>query len=293
MRSKLRKRWAAISFILPALILHGIVVFGPSVASISFAFTKWSGIGSPVYIGLQNFIAIFTQDRVFRLALTNNIKWIIMFVPVSLLLGLVAALLIRNVTRGKVFRILLFLPPTIATVVVVRIWQSIYHPFAGINNVLEKFELNFMTQLWLGDPNVVMYSIATAGIWQYWGLVMVIFLSGLQQIDYTLYEAARIDGANKYQLFRHITLPLLRPTLVFIFVLTLIWSWGVFDIIYVMTQAGPGHASEVITTWIYTKAFYTFEAGYACALASTLVVFASTAVVLFVYLRRKGWEEVA
>lgn len=281
-------------FILPAIVLHGIVVFIPSVASILLAFTRWSGLGKPEFIGLQNFIDIFTHDEVFKLTLVNNIKWIILYVPFSLLLGLLAALLIQSIKSGSsktVFRIIFFLPPTIATIAVARIWQSIYHPFAGINKILSDIGLDFFTRSWLGDPNIVIYSVAVVGIWHYWGLVMVIFLSGLQQIDPTFYEAAKIDGANQYQLFWHVTLPLLRPTLIFISVLTMIWSWNVFDIIYIMTQGGPGHASDVITTYLYSKAFQTFEAGYACALAVTLMLFASIAIFLFVYIRRKGWEE--
>jgi len=292
LRLKLRKKWVALLFILPAVALHGIVVFGPSVVSVGLAFTKWSGFGKPVFVGLQNFVTIFAHDRVFRLALLNNIKWIAVFVPASLLLGLSAALLIRNVMRGRLFRALFFIPPTIAIVVVARMWQSIYHPFAGINKVLEDLGLGFMAQSWLGDPGGVIYSIAIIGVWHYWGLAMVMFLSGLQQIDPALYEAARIDGANRYQLFRYVTLSLIRPTLVFILIITMIWSWAVFDIIYVTTQAGPGHASEVITTWLYSKAFFMYEAGYASALALTLVLFASTVIVMFIYIRKKRLEEV-
>jgi raffinose/stachyose/melibiose transport system permease protein len=221
----------------------------------------------------------------------NNLRWLAFFLTVPMILGLGGALVLSNIQRGQiVYRTVLFLPYILSSVIVGRLFQSLYHPFYGINQLLEAAGMEWATRTWLGDPATALYAVANASNWHWWPFPLVVFLGALQQIDRALYESAAIEGANPWQTFRYVTLPLLRPTLVFLLLMTLIWGFMTFDYIYVMTKGGPGNSSEVMATWIYSQAVDFRRAGYASALAVTLGLITAGVIAAYVYLRRRGWE---
>jgi raffinose/stachyose/melibiose transport system permease protein len=275
----------------PALLIHVAVVGIPSILTLAFSTLDWNIIGPMRFIGLANFREIFADDHVFRMAFVNNVRWLIFFLTVPMVLGMAAALVLSHIERGQIiYRTVLFLPYILSSVIVGRLFQSLYHPFYGINLILEAWGLDGLTRTWLGDPNVALYAVATASTWHWWPFPMVVFLGALQQIDRTLYESASIEGADGWQSFRYVTLPLLRPTLIFLLLMTLIWGFMTFDYIYVMTKGGPGNSTEVMATWIYTQAVDFRRAGYASALAVMLGLITAGVIAGYTYLRRRGWE---
>ncbi|NLA58854.1 MAG: sugar ABC transporter permease [Firmicutes bacterium] len=277
-------------FLSPLLIVNILVILGPGVGSVYFALTKWSGLGAAEFIGLANF-ARMLEDPVYHKALTNNVKWTIIFLTVPIAMSLVAAYLLSAVKKGQlVFRLAFFLPYVLPSVVNAHIWQTLFHPFRGIGAQLRKAGYPFLDLKFFGDTNIVLYSIAFVDNWHWWGFLVVVFLAAMQGIDPSLYEAARIDGANRFAQFRYITIPGIRPTLVFMMLMTTIWSFLVFDYIYILTQGGPANASEVLGTYAYKLAFTRFEAGYAAAVGVTMSIITGMIVSLFLYLRRRGWE---
>jgi raffinose/stachyose/melibiose transport system permease protein len=141
-----------------------------------------------------------------------------------------------------------------------------------------------------GNRQVVLYSIAFVDNWHWWGFLVVLYLAAMQAVDPELYEAARLEGANRWQEWRNVTLPGILPTLVFTILMTIIWSFLVFDYIYLLTQGGPAHASEVLATEVFNSAFFRFEVGYAAAIGVSMSFIAALVVLGFVFLRRRGWQ---
>ncbi len=290
---KTRRRRHAIAYLLllPGLLIHIAVVGVPSILTLAFSTLDWSITGPMRFIGLENFREILTEDTVFRMAFGNNLSWLAFFLAVPMIMGLGGALALSNIRRGQiVYRTVIFLPYILSSVIVGRLFQTLYHPFYGINKILEAVGMDWATRTWLGDPNTALYAVANASNWHWWPFTLVIFLGALQQIDPSLYEAAAIEGANSRQVFRFVTLPLLRPTVIFLLLMTLIWGFMTFDYIYVMTKGGPGNSSEVMATWIYTQAVDFRRAGYASALAVMLGLITVGVIAGYTYLRRRGWE---
>src|SRR5690606_19989479 len=191
------------------------------------------------------------------------------------------AFLLSRTTHGQViYRVLFFIPYTLATIVVASIWSNIYSPEYGLTAVLG-VDLNL-----LGDPDTALASVAVANTWQWWGYLMVIFMAAMSSVSPSLYDAARLDGASGWQQFIHITIPDIRPTLVFMALMTVIWSFLVFDYIYIMTGGGPAGATEVVGTLLYTTAFSTYEAGYAAAMGIVLALISVVMVGGYLALRR-------
>jgi raffinose/stachyose/melibiose transport system permease protein len=199
---------------------------------------------------------------------------------------LVAGVLLHTPRLMAFYRVLFFLPVVLPRVVVARLWQWIYHPFYGAAQTL-----GFSSRLLsLGDPNTVIYAIALVGVWCWWGFPLVIFVSALQQVDKSLYEAAIVEGASRIQTYFYVTLPVIRATIIFVIVLVTILSFGVFDLMWIMTWGGPGHASEVMGTLIYKEGIVKLNAGYASALATVLVLLSSAAILAYIFAQKRGWE---
>lgn len=274
----------------PTIALLLLVVGGPIVGTIWLSFTNWNGIAPPEFVGVQNFVAML-QDQVFYKALWNNAKWMIFFLTVPVILGLSIALLISRVKRGKMFyRTVVFLPYIVATVVTAKIWLWIYNPFSGINVKLKEWGLEQFALSWLGDVKTALYAVAAADGWHFFGFLVVLFLVALQQLDKNLEEAAKVEGANRLQILWHVILPQIRPTIVLNYMLIIIWSFAAFDYVFVMTQGGPGNASELLATYMYKLAIYGQQPGYASAVALTMGVFSLLVIVGFGYLKKKGWD---
>ena len=261
----------------PALLLFGIFIVYPMINSIIASFYTFS-LTNPnrVFIGLQNYRELLA-DRIFWLALRNNVVILIGSVAVQVTAGLVlAALLNRGIERGKtIFRTIIFAPMVMSVVAVGILWQLIFNPSFGLlNRFIGLFGVRGPRLGWLGDPDLVIYSILAVASWQYTGFMMVILLAGMQSIPGELYEAAKLDGATEVQSFRFITVPGIRNVLIAATLITMIGAFKIFDLIYVLTLGGPANSSQVLGTYIYQSAFTLSRMGYASAIAVILLVFA-------------------
>jgi multiple sugar transport system permease protein len=239
------------------------------------------------WAGLENFREMFTTDEVFRAALFNTVYFTAVSVPLSVVLGLVTAMLVNQALRGIViFRSIFLLPYVTVTVALSLVWKWIYLPDIGlINSVLGVFGIDGPP--WLTSGTWAMPALILMSVWKGFGYNMVIFLAGLQGIPDHLYDAAKVDGATAWRRFLNVTLPLLSPTTFFVVVISVISSFQVFDQALIMTNGGPGTATTTLVLYIYQKGFQSFEMGYAAAVALVLfaVIFVFT-VVQFLFQRR-------
>lgn len=278
-------------FVLPILSMHLVVVAGPSLAAVYYSLTDWSGIGTANFVGLENYRKLIFEDTTFRRAFRNNVIWLVLFLTIPFTLALTAATLMAPIKRGGMFyRTALFIPYVLPSVITASIWRNLLSPTIGIGPQLKLMGLGGWDQAFLGKSSTSLYAIAFVDNWHFWGFLMVMILAAMQSIGRDVYDAARIDGANRWQEFVHVTIPGIRPTLVFLLLMTAIWSFLVFDYVWILTQGGPAGSSEVLGTWLYKNAFTRFEAGYAAAIGLTMSLFAGAMIGIFAILRRRGWE---
>lgn len=273
------KRWICLLFVLPAFVYHAIVVIVPSLKTVYLSLFDWNGISEPRFIGIQNYIEMFTADTVLPVAFKNTMVWTLIFITIPIILALFVAVCASKVKwhfQQMFYRTVYFMPYVLSASIAGKIWSNFYNPFYGFNVIFEKLGMEKLSSvLWLGEPKIALFAVAFVSNWSWWGFVMVLFISALQQVDPALYESASIDGGNSWQCFLHVTLPGIMPTLVFVISLSLMWSILSFDFVWVMTMGGPGQATEMLSTWIYKNAFVSYRAGYAnaiCVLQSSIVL---------------------
>jgi raffinose/stachyose/melibiose transport system permease protein len=288
---KRRRRLTAWLFMVPLLVVNVLVILGPSVATFYFSFTEWSGIGPAEFVGLENYRDLLA-DGAFWQAMWHNVVWTILFLTVPVAMGLLGAFLLSQIKRFQLFfRIVYFIPYVVASVVNAAIWQNILDPERGIGSALASVGIPFLDGVsFFGNTHLALPSVAFVNIWIWWGFILLLFLTALQSVDQELYDAAKIDGANRWQQFLNVTLPGIRPTFVFVVLLTIINSLLVFDYVFIITRGGPAGASEVVGTLMWKEAFERFEAGYASAMGLGLSFIAGVIVLAFIFLRRRGWE---
>ncbi len=267
------KKWLPIVIFLgPNILGLAIFTFVPIVAGLVLSFTDWDLLSRPGWVGFDNYLALLTQDPLFWLSLKNTFIYALFVIPVGTGLALGLALLLNSGIRGaSVYQAIFFLPYITSTIAIALVWQWIFHPDFGVLNSL--LSLIGVPKLgWLTDRNLALVSVAIVGIWHSLGYNMVILLAGLKTIPSEYYEAARIDGVNARQALVHITLPLLSPTLLFVLTISLIGSFQVFNLVYVMTDGGPGNATLVYIYYLWENAFSFFKMGYASAMAYLLFI---------------------
>ena len=225
------------------------------------------------YVGLQNYEQMFA-DRVFRRSLENTLVYVGVVVPLSVGLGLGAALLIEAGTSLRAFYRTVYFLPVMATLIAMAIvWEFALHPTLGLVNLALK-EFGIRGPDWLHDRAVVLFTLAGIGVWQSLGFNMVLFMAGLQSIPRDLYEAAAVDGVKTgWDRFWHVTWPMLGPVSLFVIVITAIRSFQVFDTVQVLTKGGPNRASEVLLYTMYTEGFEFFRTGYAAAVTMVFLAF--------------------
>jgi multiple sugar transport system permease protein len=279
-----RKRREAITFYLfisPWLLGFLFFTLGPMVLSLYSSFTDWDLLTSPVWVGLQNYSDAFA-DALFYQSLKVTAIYTLLYVPLDLLGGLMLALLVNARMRGvRFFRTVFYLPTVFSGVVFVVVWLWMLNPRGGlINLALSQFGIE--GPRWLMDPDLALYSLVMMSFWG-WGRSMVIFLAGLQTIPGELYEAAAIDGANGWQQFYKVTLPLLTPTIFFNLVLSVIFTFQTFTSAFVATDGGPLDSTLFLVLYIYRQAFQFLNMGYASALA--WILFAIILVLTLVVVR--------
>lgn len=284
-----RKAVAGWLFVLPALALYIYFVVYPFLVSIYYSLTDWDG-AQPVkrFVGLSNYQELLT-DRLMWEALWHNAIWIVIGTAAPILIGLLLGVLLWTGARGRViFRTVYFLPVVLAEVVVAIVWNWIYHPlFGALNQTLRVIGLDSWTRGWLGDPNTALLALLVTAIWSYYGFCFVIIMAGLQNVDVDLVEAATIDGANGWQRFIHVIVPQLSHVITMITAYTLIGGFNVFGIVFVMTQGGPGTATQVIATYTYRMAFQQSELGYGAALSMVMTILSLVTSYIFIRLRER------
>ncbi|MBF0406025.1 MAG: sugar ABC transporter permease [Candidatus Riflebacteria bacterium] len=270
--------WGAYLYLAPVLLILLVFHVMPIFYSLAISLYSWDLIGTPEYVGLENFSRLI-DDPMFYKSIWNTLYYTVVSVPLSIICSLTIALLLNNKIGGLGFyRTVYFIPVITSINAVAIVWTFIYHPdFGLLNKLLEMVGMS--PQRWLQDPFWAMPCIIFMSVWKGLGYNVIIFLAGLQNIPPHLYEAARIDGASLWMQFRHITWPLLTPTTYFVFVMSCIGSFQVFSQVYMMTpRGGPLKSTMVIVYYLYRKAFENFEFGYALAMAFVLfmMIFAIT-----------------
>ncbi|MGX9147693.1 carbohydrate ABC transporter permease [Mesorhizobium sp. 128a] len=270
-RHRLAEIFAAWSLAGPALLLLVILFFLPVFAVFAIALTDWQfGASSFTFVGLANFREVFA-DEGFRTSFVNTILYVAIVVPGTVILGLAIALLIESGKSCRAFYRAVHFLPFMATLTAMAIaWEALLHPTIGlINQALAG--LGLPTANWLRDENTALPVLAIIGIWQNLGYAMVLFLAGLKSIPQDLYDAADIDGADAWlDRLRTVTLPMLGPVTMFIFIVVALRAFETFDTVQVLTQGGPGHASEMLLYTLYRESFQYLRTGYG---ASVAVVF--------------------
>jgi len=287
-RRRLKDNLVAYSFILPNFLGFAIFTLIPMGFSLVLAFMNWDGANRISFAGFDNF-AMLLKDETFRISLFNTFYYVIFTVPLTMLCSLGLALLLNQPLVGSsFFRTTFFFPYIASLVAVAVVWNMLFNPAAGpVNQFL----------MWLGVENPPRWSasvqwamptVIMASIWKGMGYYMVIYLAALQGIPSHLYEAAEMDGANAWNRFRHVTLPMLTPATFFVSIMLTIASFKVFDLILVMTNGGPGRATNVLVMHTYNMAFREFRFGYASAVA--MVLFVIVLVITIVQFRmEKRW----
>ena len=274
-------------FLLPSLLAFCVFIAFPVAASFALAFSKWDILTPPQFIGFQNFVYMFTGDQIFWQVLRNTIYYSVVQVPLNIIMALGLAVALNQKLRGAViYRTLYFVPVVSSIIAVAIVWRWVYDGDWGILNWLLSY-VGIPKQNWLFDPALAMPSVIAMNVWKNMGYNMVLFLAGLQAIPEVYYEAARVDGARSWHLFRHITLPLLSPVMLFVLVISVINSFQVFGAIYIMTRGGPLDATNVLVYHLYFKAFQELQMGYAASLAWVLFSFIFAVTVLQTQLSKR------
>lgn len=277
--------------LLPFLTVNFLVILGPSLSTFWYSLTDWNGIGPATYVGLQNFRDL-THDHNFIDAFRHVIIWTCFFLTVPILMGLLGSFLLSQITRGQMlFRLLFFIPYTIASVVNASMWKNILDTRKGIFAQLDKLGVPGMDGISIfGSTRNALWGVAWVDNWHWWGFLVVVFLAAMQTVDQELFDAVKLDGGGRWREFRDVTVPGILPTLVFILLLTIIASLLVFDYIYIITQGGPAGSTEMVGTLLYETAFEMFEAGYAAAMGVTMTLLSLLIMLGYRMLQRRGWE---
>lgn len=271
-RMERKKMKVAYLFLLPNIIGFFIFMFIPIVMSLAISFTDWDGFGKLNFIGIKNYIKLWS-DEGFLISFVNTLYFTVVFVPVTLGLALFLAVALNAKVKGmKFYRTAYFLPYITSTIAVAVVWQLIYHPSMGpINSLLKSLGME-NPPLWLSSTKWAMTSVIISSIWKSVGYYTVIFLAGIQGISKELYEAANVDGANFWHKFKSITIPMLSPVIFFSFIIAIINSFKVFDMVFTLTGGGPGRSTNVLVYSIYTEAFDKYHFGYSSAMAYVLLL---------------------
>jgi ABC-type sugar transport system permease subunit len=265
-------KWFIAITVLPALAHFGFFTFLPVLFSLALSFTHWTILGSPEFVGIANYIELY-RDPHFLRSLINTIVFAIIYVPLMLGLPLMMALLVNRESRvARFFRGVYFLPVVTSFVVFAIIFKWIFQADSDSMANLIMRGLGLRSRAWLQDPQLALPLLAVLGVLKGAAWNMVYFLAGLQAIPDVLLEAARVDGAGRFSSFRRITLPLLKPTMFFVCVLTTIGAFQVFDSAYLLTRGGPAYATTTIVYYVYTQGFESFRMGYASASAYVLLL---------------------
>jgi len=275
--------WAAYSFMLPAFVIYISVIVAPIFYSLFISLNRWNGIAEMEFIGLQNYINLFTNDPVFIRALTNNLKWLALTIVITTSVALTFAVILNKQFHGRTFfRGFFYFPCVIASIAVAIIWRWVYNPQIGfINQFFRAIGINY-SQAWLSHPSTSLYAIFVAALWQTVGLSMILFLAGLQTVPVEVLEAAKIDGASAPRTFFTITCVLMKETFVIVIANLIVAAMRVYDIVQGLTAGGPNNATQMLSTYMYFQTFQYSNVGIGTAIAVLMVLMMLIVIVPYV-----------
>lgn len=272
-KSRFGQNGAALLFLTPWLFGLIFLTLGPMAASLYFSFTDYNILNSPSWVGIENFITMFTSDKLFLISLKVTFLYVFVSVPLKLAFALGVALLLNKGIRGVgIYRTVYYIPSLLGgSVAIAMLWRKMFGSDGLLNQVLLLFGIHAPD--WVSNPKYALYSIVLLSVWQF-GSSMIIFLAGLKQIPTDLYEASSVDGAGKVRQFFNITLPILSPVIFFNLVMQLITSFQSFTQAYVISNGtgGPVNSTLMYSLYLYQKGFAFFQMGYASAMAWVLVI---------------------
>jgi raffinose/stachyose/melibiose transport system permease protein len=274
-------------YLLPALLLNISIILIPGILTLLVSFTDWNGVSSEFnYIGLRNFIEM-SNDWVFWQSLYDNIRWTLLFVTVPVAIGLwTAYLLLRKKKTKSIFQLVFLLPYVMAPITNAMLWNNIiFNPQAGLVGFLQRSGIEVFNPL--ANTSTALYGVAAVDIWHYWGFLTVIYFAAMRQTPYEHVEVAVLEGANGWQMFRFVYFPNIKPTVQMLFVMIIIFSFLTFDYIYLLTNGGPAHSTEMLSTYAYSFAFSSFQVGKAAAVGLVMSVFGLIASFFYVWMSRK------
>jgi ABC-type sugar transport system permease subunit len=290
-----RDRITLVLFMAVPLLIYAIWVWGPALATIAISFTRWDNVSAPQWIGLHNYTRLF-QDPLFKQSLINNFIWLVVFITIPTTAGLALAVILdRKLKFTRLYQSAIYLPMVLSLPVIGLMFTWFFKPDDGlVNTLLGLISHGNISPGWLADPHLALAAVLTAAIWRHVGYVMVLYLAGLKGIDPAMREAAVVDGANEWQLFRRVTLPLLKPVTIIVLVITIIESLRAFDLVYVMTNGleGPNHATELLATMMFNAAIHNYELGYGAAVAVILLLISLAFIITYVAQVMREEEEV-
>ncbi|MBZ5752168.1 carbohydrate ABC transporter permease [Metabacillus rhizolycopersici] len=278
---------AAFWFLLPNLTGFLTFTFIPIIATFVLSLFEWSLISEPKFVGFDNYINLFSKDTVFGSVIFNTFFYVIVYVVLNLIVSVGFAVWLNQKIKGiKIYRAFLFLPVLVSPVAIAMVWQWMYEPQNGLINEMLQW-IGIQGPNWLGDSKWAMIALILMCVWQNFGYNMIIFLAALQGVPQSMLEAASIDGAGPFVRFFKIMLPAISPAIFFGTVMTLINAFQVFDQAYVLTNGGPGNATEVLGLYIYKNAFQWFEMGKGAAIAVIMFGFILIITLLQLVLQKK------
>lgn len=283
--------WTAFAFLVPTIA--GLVVFRliPILWAFGLSFYKWAIFDKATFVGFDNYIHIFNSKIALDIFANTGI-FALIYVPSSMIIALVLAVLLNNGLRSSgFFRVSFFMPFITSTVAITLTWRWIFSTkFGLLNNLLLNLGVDH-PPAWLADPFWALPAVAIVSAWKDVGFYMILLLAGLQTIDPTLYQAARVDGAGAFARFWRVTVPLLTRSLFFVLIIALIRSTQTFDITYALTSGGPAGSSTTLAFFVYQKAFFDFQIGYASALSYIMCVLLGVFTLVNFYFRKRWVHE--
>lgn len=271
--------------LMPGAILFAVFFIVPVITTFIYGFTNYDGFQQKLnFVGFKNYITLFTNDKYFWSSIKNNVILTVCYNVIGLFVSLVLAIVLNNIKGKNIFRTFFFLPVVMSTVAIGYTWSYMYAPVNGIlSNILQLFGVNTID--FLGNYKLALFSVIFVDIWKGQGNNMILLLAGLQTISNDVYEAANIDGANWWQKIKFITLPLLKPQIALVLLLTSIGCIKAFDLTYVMTKGGPFHSTELMTIRIFSEAFGGSSHYYGYASAEATVLFLIVLIVALIQMR--------
>ena len=286
------KRWF-LAFLLPGLLFYILAVFYPIEESLRLSlrlsFMDWGGIGEKTFVGFQNYLDMF-HDKVFYESFFNNLIYLVIVVVMQLGIGLLFAILLTYMTKRVTFvKTLYYVPCIITTVAIAQLFRSMYatEPMGLLNQFLQSVGLDQFVTSWLADIHTALGAVSFPEGWRFTGMYMVIFYAALVSLDPSVYEAAKVDGASELQILFRIKIPLIKDILLLTLTMCLTGALRGFDIPFLLTNGGPGNTTELLSTYMYKKAFSSNQYGY----GSTVAVFIILESILVVFILRKIFSE--